>query len=84
VAAQQTIRAEARDLLSGVALDVIGERHLQAPPRFSVDLDWGDLFGDEPGPGVKEWRVQIRPQRLPDEIREMKVVPRGLELVTVK
>src|SRR5882762_5858839 len=45
VAAQQPVRAEARDLLPGVAPDVIGERHFQAPPGFSVDVDWGDLIG---------------------------------------
>jgi hypothetical protein len=84
MAAQQPVRAEARDLLAGVALDVIGERHPQPPPLFTVDLDWADLFGDEPGPGVEERRIQIRPQRLPEEIREMNVVPRGLELMTVK
>src|SRR6266567_9204515 len=84
MAAQQPVRAEARDLLAGVAFDVIGKRHFQPPPRFTAGLDWGDLFGDEPGPGVEERRIQIRPQRLPGEIGEMNVVPRGLELMTVK
>jgi hypothetical protein len=52
MAAQQPVRAEARDLLAGVTFDVIGERYFQPPPRFTIDLDRGDLFGDEPGPGV--------------------------------
>src|SRR6266568_1747218 len=53
MAAQQPVRAEARDLLAGVALDVIGERYFQPPPRFTADLDGGDLFGDEPGARCK-------------------------------
>ena len=48
--AEQPVGAEAQDLLSAMGLDVIGERDLQASPRFTVDLDRVDLFGDEPGP----------------------------------
>jgi hypothetical protein len=76
MAAQQPVRAEAQDLLAGVAFDVIGERRFQPPPRFTVDLDRGDLFGDESGPGLEERCIQVRPQRLAGEIGEMNVVPR--------
>ena len=41
MAAEQSVRAEARDLLAGVAFDVIGERHFQPPPRFTVGLRLG-------------------------------------------
>src|SRR5947209_10714557 len=51
MAAQQPVRAEARDLLAGVTLDLIRECYLQPPPRFTAGLDGGDLVGDEPGPG---------------------------------
>src|SRR6266571_9070723 len=84
MAAQQPVRAEAGDLLAGVAFDVIGERHFQPPPRFTADLDGVDLFGDEPGPGEQERHIHIRPLRLPGEIGEMNVVPLGLELMTVR
>src|SRR5215471_12274190 len=84
MAAQQAVRAEARDLLAGVAFYVIGKRHFQPPPRFTAGLDRGDLFGDESGPGVEERRIQVRPHRLPGEIGEMDVVPGGLELMAVK
>src|SRR5579884_571779 len=82
--AQQSIRAEAQDLFAGMAFDVIWERHLQPPPGFTLDLHRRDLLSGEPGPGVEERRIQIRPQRLPGEVREMDVIPRGLELMTVK
>src|SRR6266700_618301 len=84
MAAQQPVRAEAGDLLAGVALDVTGERRLQPSPRLTAGLDGVDLLGGEPGPGVEERRIQVRPQRLPGEIGEMNVVPWGLELMTVK
>ena len=79
VAAQQPVRAKARDLLAGMAFDVFGKRHLQPPPRFTADLDRNDLFGDESGPGVDKWCIQICPQRLPAEIGDVNVVPRGVE-----
>lgn len=44
---QQPLRTEARDLLPGVTLDVIGERHCEASPPFSLHLDRADLLGDE-------------------------------------
>src|SRR5271168_3788717 len=58
---QQPVGAKARDLFAGMAFDVIGKRHLQPPPRFTADLDRGDLFGAESGPGVEEWCIQICP-----------------------
>jgi hypothetical protein len=84
MAAQQPVRAEARDLLTGVAFNVIGEGHFQAPPRFTIDLDGSDFFADESRPRVQERHIQVRPLRLPHKIGEVNVVPRGLELMTVK
>jgi hypothetical protein len=52
MAAQQPVRPETRDLLVGVALDVVGESHFQPTPRFAVDLDGGDFLAGESGSGV--------------------------------
>src|SRR3954452_20704832 len=75
MAAHQPVVAQACDLFSGMAFDVIGECHFPPSPRFTLDLDRGDLFSDEPGPGVQERQTQVGPQRLPGEIGEMNVVP---------
>jgi hypothetical protein len=54
------------EICSGVWLLICsGECQFQPPARFTVDLDRGDLFSDQSGPGVEERQIQIRPQRSP-------------------
>src|ERR1700679_25606 len=47
VTSQQPIRTETRNLFLGMALDAIGKNDFESPPALTIDVDRGDLFGDE-------------------------------------
>lgn len=73
---QEAVRPKTKELLARMALDVVGEEHLEPTPRLAVGLDRVDLFCLEAILGVEERRIDIRPQGLATEVGDLNGVPR--------
>src|ERR1700722_2952075 len=54
---------------------MLGEGHFQSPPSFALDLNRRYFLTSESVMGVEERRIQVSPQGLALEIRDVKIVP---------
>src|SRR5471030_3335218 len=75
VTPKQSVRSETGDLLLGVTLDVIGKDHFEPAPSFSLDLDGTHFLGEETRLRVQKGRIEIGPQRLALEVRDVQRIP---------
>ena len=76
---QQFLLIEVQRLLCTVGRDIRREADFQTTPRFACFLPGLDFFGFNARSGKEKWRIHIRPHRASSEVRELQIVPRGLE-----
>ena len=84
VALEQTSLVEVECLLGGVSRNAWRELHLQSAPDVPVFLPRLELLSLNTRKGEEEWRVHVGPHRVSGEVRQLQVVPLGLERVSLE
>ena len=84
VASEEAVRAEVERLDHAVGRDIRSEDRFQASPLLAILVPWLDFLGHDAVHREEKWRGEVRPHRVPGEVRQMHSVPRCIEPVPGK
>jgi len=82
VTLEKTVLVKVEGLLSRVGCDACRKRHFKAAPRFTVFPPRLDFFRHNAGPGKEKRRIQNRSIWRSSKVRQLQVVPMGVENVS--